>query len=151
MNVEQPVEWELMEETEVLGENLSQCHFVHHKSHVNWPQFEPRSPATNCLSYCTASRYRNSVDSSLSCENVRSYLRCITVSQVDTLTTLSCCAEPACGVCSYRPLHCYELFFRETWEKVSFRLYLVSWSLINKFIINRHYPSVNDQIYINKI
>jgi hypothetical protein len=29
MNVEQSVEWELAGETEVLGENLHQCHFAH--------------------------------------------------------------------------------------------------------------------------
>jgi hypothetical protein len=34
MNVEQLVEWELTGETEVIGENLSQCHFLHHKSHI---------------------------------------------------------------------------------------------------------------------
>jgi hypothetical protein len=28
------VECELVEETEVLGENLLQCHFLHHKSHM---------------------------------------------------------------------------------------------------------------------
>jgi hypothetical protein len=33
MSVEQPMEW-LAGETEVLGENLFQCRFVHHKSHM---------------------------------------------------------------------------------------------------------------------
>jgi hypothetical protein len=32
--VEQSVECELAGETEVLGEKLSQCHFVHRKSHM---------------------------------------------------------------------------------------------------------------------
>jgi hypothetical protein len=34
MNMEQSVEWELAGEIKVLGENLSQCHFAHHKSHM---------------------------------------------------------------------------------------------------------------------
>jgi hypothetical protein len=33
MNVEHSVEWELAGETEV-REQLSQCHFAHHKSHL---------------------------------------------------------------------------------------------------------------------
>jgi hypothetical protein len=34
MSLEQSVEKQLVGETEVLGENSSQCHFVHHKSHM---------------------------------------------------------------------------------------------------------------------
>jgi hypothetical protein len=34
MNVAQSVEWELVGETEVIGEILAQCHVVHHKSHI---------------------------------------------------------------------------------------------------------------------
>jgi hypothetical protein len=34
MDVEQSVERELPGETEVLGENVAQCYFVHHKSHM---------------------------------------------------------------------------------------------------------------------
>jgi hypothetical protein len=34
------VEWELAGETKVLDENLSQLHFVHHKSHMTWRGLE---------------------------------------------------------------------------------------------------------------
>jgi hypothetical protein len=44
MCVEQSVEWELAGETEVLGENLPQCLFVDHKSHMSWPGIEPGPP-----------------------------------------------------------------------------------------------------------
>jgi hypothetical protein len=44
MSVEQSVERQLAGETEVIGENLPQCHFVHHKSHMNSPGIETRPP-----------------------------------------------------------------------------------------------------------
>jgi hypothetical protein len=56
--VEQLVEWRLTEETEVLGENLPQRHFVHHKSYLPDPGSNPGcrggNPATNRLSYGAA-------------------------------------------------------------------------------------------------
>jgi hypothetical protein len=41
--VEQLVEWRLAGETEVLGENLPQRHFVYQKSHTTWRGLEPES------------------------------------------------------------------------------------------------------------
>jgi hypothetical protein len=56
--VEQLVEWELPGETEILGENLPQCHFVHHRSYMTRPDIEPGplwwEASGNCLSYGTA-------------------------------------------------------------------------------------------------
>jgi hypothetical protein len=58
MMMEKLVERWLTEETEVLGENLPQCRFVHHKHHVLCPETNPGrrggKPATNSLSYDTA-------------------------------------------------------------------------------------------------
>jgi hypothetical protein len=42
--VEQLVEWRLAGETEVLGENLPQRHFVHHKFHMTRRGLEPEQP-----------------------------------------------------------------------------------------------------------
>jgi hypothetical protein len=42
--VEKQMECRLAGETEVLGENLPQRHFVHLKSHMTRPGFEPGLP-----------------------------------------------------------------------------------------------------------
>jgi hypothetical protein len=44
MMMENLVEYRLVGETEVLGENLPQRHFIHHKSHLTRPGFEPGPP-----------------------------------------------------------------------------------------------------------
>jgi hypothetical protein len=58
MRMENLVEWWFPGETEVFRENLPQCHFIYHKSHMTWPGANPgrRSgkPAINNLSYGTA-------------------------------------------------------------------------------------------------
>jgi hypothetical protein len=57
MSVHHSVEC-LAGETEVLRENLLQCRFVHHKSHMTLSGLQPGprrwEATTNSLSYCTA-------------------------------------------------------------------------------------------------
>jgi hypothetical protein len=56
--VEELVEWRLAGKTELLGENLPKCHFVHHKSYMTSSGSKTGrrggKAATNSLSYGTA-------------------------------------------------------------------------------------------------
>jgi hypothetical protein len=62
--MENLVEWRLAGETEVLGENLAQRYFVHHKSHLPNPGSNPGrrdgKPVTNRLSYGAALTFLHS-------------------------------------------------------------------------------------------
>jgi hypothetical protein len=49
MSVEQLMEWKFLDGTEVLGEILPKCHFVHQKSHMTWPTVEPGPPRWNVM------------------------------------------------------------------------------------------------------
>jgi hypothetical protein len=44
MNMDKVVELEMAGETEVLGENLPQCHVIYHKFHITRPGIEPWPP-----------------------------------------------------------------------------------------------------------
>jgi hypothetical protein len=61
MRMENLVERWLARETEVLGENLPQWHFVYHKSHMTWPDANTDhhggKPTTNRLSYSVTGMY----------------------------------------------------------------------------------------------
>jgi hypothetical protein len=58
VRMENLVDWRLSEETEALGENLPQLHFIHHESHLTEPGANSgrrdEKPATNRLSYGAA-------------------------------------------------------------------------------------------------
>jgi hypothetical protein len=46
-------------ETEVLGKNLSQCHFVNHRPRMEWPRYRTRASAVigrqmSALGHCIA-------------------------------------------------------------------------------------------------
>jgi hypothetical protein len=41
MNAEYLVECELAGETEIVGEKLIYCHFLHDEHHMTWPEIEP--------------------------------------------------------------------------------------------------------------
>jgi hypothetical protein len=50
ISVEQSVE-QLARETEVFSENLPECQFVYHKSHISWPCPKPGTPLLEAGAY----------------------------------------------------------------------------------------------------
>jgi hypothetical protein len=74
MSVEQSVEWELTGETEVLGENLPQRHFVHHKSRMTRPGLEPRAAAVGSQRLTAWAMVRPSLENSARFDPVFTFL-----------------------------------------------------------------------------
>jgi hypothetical protein len=76
--MEKLVQW-LAGETEVLGENRPQWHFVHHKSNMTWPGANPGrrggNPATNRLSHGTAFPLNQSTNTKFSTHDVTALYR----------------------------------------------------------------------------
>jgi len=57
------VKWYWQGKTEVMGEKLSQWHFVKHKSHVEWPGIEPnKSVRTSHSRHRAAAAYNQPVN-----------------------------------------------------------------------------------------
>jgi hypothetical protein len=52
VRLRQSVEWKVAGETEVLQENLPQCHFVHHTYHMTWSGLEAGDRIIVILRYC---------------------------------------------------------------------------------------------------
>jgi hypothetical protein len=58
MNMNELVEWELAEETKVLGKSLPQCNFIHHKSHMIWHVIEVPTRSSNQASSASSKEAR---------------------------------------------------------------------------------------------
>jgi hypothetical protein len=101
-------------------------------------------PANNSVSYCTASRYRNLVDSSLSYENFRFIYDILLSVKLTSLLNYRAAPNLHVGYASIGLFIVMNSSSNRHVKKLHLDFCLVSWSLINKFIINRYYCSVND-------
>jgi hypothetical protein len=55
-------------ETDVIGEKMSKCRFVHHKSHMTWPELKPGPPWWKAGELTASAMARQSVSSSIRTE-----------------------------------------------------------------------------------
>jgi hypothetical protein len=105
------VEWNWQEKTKIIGENLSQCHFVQHKpTCTDWesiPVLRAGRPAANRLSHGTTLNHKLHQR-----EHCLRIFLCYFVSLWLTIKILRLCWIIYCRLISYRAVNTHRLGFK---------------------------------------
>jgi hypothetical protein len=102
---------ELAGETEVLGENVPQGHFVHHKPHSMWPGIEPRSSCLHVRVVIRTAKFSFLTDRHRAASAGSSYPQFNSFSNLGLLSTLKLhCRWIAFPVINFSHIHPYRSY-----------------------------------------